>query len=158
MVTYRLCTKKGWLLGNDHGLICPKGSSVNGFIPQEEFSVQYSKFDDAVDMIANLGPGALMAKLDIKSAFRLCSVRPEDWELLGIHWKVHYYVELRLPFGLRSSPYHFVRLADALYFILTCNYLIEFLTYYLDDFFTAGPAASDTCVKQMQIIIQVLIG
>ena len=100
-------------------------------------------------MIANLGPGALMAKLDIKSAFRLCPVRPEDWELLGIHWEGFYCV------GLCSSQYHFVCLADALYFILTCNYLIEFLTYYLDDLFTAGPAASDTCVKQMQIIIQV---
>ena len=127
----------------------PKGSSVNDYIPQEKFSVQYSKFDDAVDMIANLGLGALMAKLDIKSAFRLCPVRPEDWELLGIHWEGLYYVELRLPFALHS------RLADALYFMLTCNYLIEFLTYYLDDFFTAGPAASDTSVKQMQIIIQV---
>ena len=136
-------------------LSAPKVSSVNDYIPQEEFSVQYSKFDDAVDMIANLGPGALMAALEIKSAFRLCPVRPEDWELLGFHWEGLYYVELRLPFGLRSSPYHFVRLADALCFILTCNYLIEFLTYYLDDFFTAGPAASDTCVKQMQIIIQV---
>ena len=66
-------------------LSAPKGSSVNDYIPQEESSVQYSKFDDSVDTIANQGPGALMAKLDIKLAFRLCPVRPEDWELLGIH-------------------------------------------------------------------------
>ena len=32
-------------------LSVPKGSSVNDFILQEEFSVQYSKFDDAVNMI-----------------------------------------------------------------------------------------------------------
>ena len=119
-------------------LSAPKGSSVNDYIPQEEFSVQYSKFDDAVHMIANLGPGALMAKLDIKSAFKLCPVRPEDWELLDIHWEGFYYVELRLSFSLRSSPYHFVCLADALYFILTCNYFIEFLTYYLDKFSQLG--------------------
>ena len=45
-------------------LSAPKGSSVNDFIPQEEFSVQYSKFDDAVDMTVSLGPIALMAKSD----------------------------------------------------------------------------------------------
>ena len=49
------CTKKGWLLENDHRPISPKlGSSVNDYILQEEFSVQYFKFDDAVNMIANL--------------------------------------------------------------------------------------------------------
>ena len=78
-------------------LSAPQGSFVNDYIPQEEFSVQYSRFDDVVDMIANLGPGALMAKLDIQSAVRLCPVRPEDWELLSIHWEGFYYVELRLP-------------------------------------------------------------
>ena len=67
----------------------------------------------------------------------------------------HYFVELSLPFGLRSSPFHFVCLADALYFILSSNYLITFLTYYLDDFFTAGPWDSDQCFENMNIIIEV---
>ena len=136
-------------------LSAPKGSSINDFISQEDFSVQYFHFDDVVNIVSSLGPGALMSKLDIKSAFRLCPVRPEDWELLGIHWEGHYFIELCLPFGLRSSPFHFVRLADALYFILSCNYLITFLTYYLDDFFTAGPRDPDQCFENMNIIIEV---
>ena len=28
-----------------------------------------------------VGPGALLAKVDLKNAFRLCPVRPEDWHL-----------------------------------------------------------------------------
>ena len=96
-----------------------------------------------------------MSKLDIKSAFRLCPVRPEDWELLGIHREGHYFIELCLPFGLHSSSFQFVNLADALYFILSCNYLITFLTYYLDDFFTLGPRDSDQCFENMNIIIEV---
>ena len=96
--------------------------------------MQYSHFDDAVNIVSSLGPGALMSKLDIKSAFCLCPVRLEDWELLGIHWERHYFVELCLPFGLCSSPFHFVCLADALCFIFSFSYsLITFLTYYLDD-------------------------
>ena len=89
-------------------------------------------------MMTNLRPSALMAKLDIKSAFRLCPVRPEGnfWVFTG---------KLRLSFGLHSSLYHIVCLADALYFVLTCNYVIELLTYYLDNFFTPRPAASDRC-------------
>ena len=99
-------------------LSAPKGSSINDFISQEDFSGQYSHFDDAVNIVSSLGPGALMSKLDIKSAFSLCPVRPEGWELLGIHWEGHYFVELCLPFGLRSSPFHFARLADTLYSFL----------------------------------------
>ena len=128
-------------------LSAPKGSSINDFISQEGFSVQYSHFDVAVNIVSSLGPGALMSKLDIKSAFCLCPVRHENWELLGIHWEGHYFVELCLPFGLSSSPFHFVRLADVLYFILSCNYLVTFLTYYLDDFFIAGPRDSDQCLR-----------
>ena len=136
-------------------LSAPKGSSINDFISQEDFSMQYSHFDDAVNIVSSLGPGALMSKLDIESAFLLCPVRPEDWKLLGIHWEGHYFFELCLRFSLHSSPFHFVRLADALYFILSCNYLTTFLTYYLDDFFTAGPRNSDQCFENIKIIIEV---
>ena len=107
-------------------LSASKGSSINDFISQEDFSVQYFHFDDVVNIVSSLGPGTLMSKLDIKSAFCLCPVRPRDWELLGILREGHYFIELCLPFGLRYSPFHFVRLADALYFILSCNYLITF--------------------------------
>ena len=120
-------------------------------ISQEDFSVHYSHFD----YVVNIVPGALMSKLDIKSPFRLFAVRPEDWELLSIHWEAHYFAELCLPFGLRSSSFHFICLADALYF-LSCNYLITLLTSYLDEFFTVGPRDSDQCFENMNIIIKYL--
>jgi len=55
-----------------------------------------------------------MAKLDLKHASRLCPVSPSNWDLLGIHQQGKFYVDLRLPFGLRSSTFLFNRLADAL--------------------------------------------
>ena len=67
---------------------------------------------------------ALKAKLDIKHAFRLCQVHLQDRELLGIHWQGKFYIDLPLPFGLRSSPYLFNRLADAFEWILKNNYRI----------------------------------
>ena len=53
-----------------------------------------------------------MAKLDIRHAFQLCPVSMEDCELLGIHWQGKFYIDLRLPFGLQSSPYLCNHLAD----------------------------------------------
>ena len=78
-----------------------------------------------------------MAKMDIKHAFRLCPVRPEDWCLLGMFWNNCYFVDTRLPFGSRSSPFIFNTFADALTWILTTIFLIPHVIHYLDDFFFA---------------------
>ena len=83
-----------------------------------------------------------MFKVDLKSAFRLIPVRPEDRPLLGCFWQSKYYVDLRLPFGLRSAPALFNQLADALQFILSANYGIADLAHYLDDFFGVGPPSA----------------
>ena len=63
-------------------LSSPRGQSVNDGISKEEFTCKYSKFDDAVSIILHLGKGAWMGKIDIKHAFRICPVDPEQWPLL----------------------------------------------------------------------------
>ena len=65
----------------------PHGSSINDYISKEEFSLHYATFDQALSLVARYGKDALMAKLGIKHAFRLCPVHLEDRELLGIHWQ-----------------------------------------------------------------------
>ena len=85
-------------------LSSPHGSSINDHISKEEFTLHYTSFDTALKMVARHGRGSLMAKVDIKHAFRLCPVRRKDWELLRLYWQNNYFVDLRLPFGLRSSP------------------------------------------------------
>ena len=85
-------------------LSAPYGASVNDGISREEFSLHYSTVDDAVRLLLKHGVGSLMAKVDLKSAFRMVPVRDEDWDLLGMYWHRRYYVDTCLPFGLRS-PY-----------------------------------------------------
>ena len=53
-------------------------------------------------LLVTLGPGALMAKADLESAFRMIPVRHANWELLGMFWQGHFYIDTRLPFGLHS--------------------------------------------------------
>ena len=86
-----------------------------------------------------LGPGSFMAKTDLKSAFRLIPIHPDDWDLLGIHWNNQYYVDLYLPFGLRSAPFLFNQLSGALEWVLKHNYGLKHVLHILDDFFIAEP-------------------
>ena len=61
-----------------------------------------------------LGRGALLAKTDIKAAYRLILVHPMDRVWLGMKWEDLVYVDGMLAFGLRSAPKLFNAVADAL--------------------------------------------
>lgn len=71
----------GWRLITH--LSFPNHNSVNNFIDPNETSVQYTSFDQVVQIIAKYGKGAAIAKCDIKSAFRLLPIYPGDFDLLG---------------------------------------------------------------------------
>ena len=86
----------------------PHGSSINDFIPNDDYTLHYASFDEAPTLVAHYGQKAFMAKLDIKHALHLCPVRLKDCKLLDIHWLGKLYIDPRLPFGLRSSPYVYV--------------------------------------------------
>lgn len=65
-----------------------------------------------------MGQGVLLAKLDIKSAYRLAPAHSDDRLLLGFEWKGLWYVDGMLPFGLRLAPKIFMAVANALEWIL----------------------------------------
>ena len=66
-----------------HHLSYPEGESANDYIDLTICSIQYTKFDEAVKMIQNLGEGILLGKADVKNAFRLMIISPDDFPLLG---------------------------------------------------------------------------
>ena len=115
------------------------GESINSFIEKDDFSLQYIKIDDAIVALIRLGRGTYLAKTDIESAFRQFPVHPEDWELLGMYWNNSYYFDKVLPFGLRSAPYFFNQLSDALEWILLNKCLISYVGHILDDFLIMEP-------------------
>ena len=87
----------------------------------------------------------------MKSAFHICPVHPSDWHLLGFSFCDYYFVDLCLPFGLRSSVSRFTQLADTLSWILQSNYNITNVSHYVDDFFLAAPSGSASCRNNMEI-------
>ena len=66
----------GWRL--IYHLSAPTNQSINDYIDPTTYSLQYSTIDDAIKMCHKVGKGALLDKVDLKNAFRLCPVRPDD--------------------------------------------------------------------------------
>ena len=62
----------------------PEGTSVNDGIKTELCSLSYTSVEAVAAEALRRGRGALLEKLDIKSAYRLVPVHPHDHHLLGI--------------------------------------------------------------------------
>ena len=122
-------------------LFHPKGHSVNDGIPAHLCSLQYVTIDEAIKGIIQSGQGTLLAKIDVKSAFRLLPVHPVDRHLLGMEWQRGAYIDTCLSFGLRSAPKLFNVLTELLSWTAKQNN-VSFLIHYLDDFLTMGPPSS----------------
>ena len=134
----------------------PQGSSVNDAIPKELCSLTYITVDTAIKHILTLGPGTLLAKLDIKNAFRLLPVHPADRHLLAMHWNNNMYIDTCLPFDLCSAPKLFNILVDLLTWMLIKQGVFPTI-HYLDDFLTMGPASSNKCQENLTSIQQLCI-
>ncbi|XP_052272390.1 uncharacterized protein LOC127872908 isoform X2 [Dreissena polymorpha] len=103
----------GWRLITH--LSYPNGSSVNDGFSVEDISVKYTSFDKVADMLFSLGTSAMMAKRDIKSAFRLMPIYPGDFHLMGLQFNNQYYVDKCLPMGLSIAPALFESFSPLLY-------------------------------------------
>jgi len=91
----------------------PEGASVSNGIDPQLYSLQYTSVDWVDCAAQSLGKGALLAKHDIKSAYHLILIYPDDHCLLGAH-----FIDVMLPFGLHFVPITFTAEADALELII----------------------------------------
>ena len=118
-------------------LSAPEGGSVNDGIDGGLCSLQYVSVEDIVHKIEKMGKGTLLAKVDLKEAYRMVPVHPQDRPLLGMEWEGQVYVDTALPFGLHSAPKIFNTLADAVEWIARHRGILE-VDHYLDDFIIIG--------------------
>ncbi len=111
----------------------PPGDSVNDGIPDSEGHIIHEAIFQAIRAIRRLGRGSLLAKLDLKDAFRHIPLRAADYHLIGCFWNDAFYEYMVLIFGLKSAPYIFNLFAEALHWIIQRHIPAE-LKHYLDDF------------------------
>ncbi len=129
-------------------LSSPDGTSVNDGLNRAQCTLQYASIDDVVCIVQSLGPGALMAKLDLIEAYRNVPVHPHDRPLIGMRWRDSIYIDMVLPFGLRSAPNIFSALADGLIWIMHSKG-VDPSIHYLDDFLLLGPPGSLACKEAL---------
>jgi len=110
-----------------------EGSSVNNGIPESLRSLSYVTIQDAAQGVVSMGKGVRLAKVDIRSAYRIVPVHPDNWQLMGMLWEQGLFIDTALPFRLRSAPKIFAAIADAAKWIVK-QAGVEFLIHYLDDF------------------------
>ena len=114
-------------------------------------SLSYDTVEEISQKVMALGRGALMAKVDVKSAYRLVPIHTSDRRLLGVRWRGQLFLDLMLPFGLRSAPKVFTALADDLEWCVR-QQGVDNIEHYLDDFVVFGPPDSPVCQGSLDIL------
>ena len=100
----------------------------------------YATVEQAISFIRSFGPGCYMAKTDIKSAFRILPVHPDDYHLLGFHWDNGYYYDRCLPMGCSSSCAIFEEFSTSLEWIAYQFLHDVAILHILDDFLFISPS------------------
>ena len=140
----------GWRLILD--LSSPEGRSVNDGIDDNLCSLSYVSIEDAARKIVALGPGCKLAKVDIRQAYRIVPVHPEDRLLLGMLWEGGLFVDTALPFGLCSAPKIFTAVADALEWVAKQEG-VDLIMHYLDDYLLLAPPGSVRGEEDLQVLL-----
>lgn len=124
------------------------GRSVNAHIPDHLRETVLASFDDAIDMLHQIRSGLsslpfpdsavvpplYLLKIDVKSAYRLVPIHPDDYHLLGMRWRGMFYFDLVAPFGLASACQLWETIATALHWVIEQHLGITTVVHYVDDF------------------------
>ena len=109
-------------------------SGINAQIDQDLSWVQYTKFDAIIQTCLKKQAGCYLAKTDIKSAFRIVPVHPDDWVHLGARCRSFYFMDKCLPFGFATSCAIFEEIARALEALVKERLTSQSVNHYLDDY------------------------
>ena len=112
----------------DH-LSYPRGSSLNDGISSDYTTVSYATVENTIGLIKSVGPNCFLAKTDVKNAFRLVPIRPEDYDLLRIYWQGQYYYDRCITMGCSSSCKTFEMFSTALEWIARNELHISYILH-----------------------------
>ena len=137
-----------------HHLSFPDGNSLNDSIDHDLCTVQYTRFEEAIHMVQDMGRGCLLGKLDIKSAFRLLPVAPSEFDQLGFKFEGNYYFDKCMPFGCAISPASWEKVSSFLEFLVKRESTTGDVNHYVDDFLFAGIRGTSECQDIMNCFLQ----
>lgn len=95
---------------------------------------------------------AFWQKTDIKNAFRIIPISPDDYNLLGMQWRGLYYYDRCMPMGCSSSCLTFETLSSAVEWIARKKLNIDHILHLLDDFLIVALSAK-LCQDQLDLFL-----
>ena len=101
-----------------------------------EYLLKYPPVDHITTTLKQLGPAAMIYKVDISRAFRQIKIDPADIDLLGFKFKNKYFLNLSVAFGYQNGQI-FQRCTDAILFIMA-QHGFHHLHNYIDDLIYTG--------------------
>ena len=125
---------------------------MNENIAEEFISVSYAGIQDAISQIKALGKNCFMAKTDVRSAFRILPIHPNDYHLLGFSWKGFYYYDKCVPFGASSSCRLFEATSTALEWIAIHKLGCAAVVHILDDFLLIN-STEEGCTRDLNAFL-----
>lgn len=131
----------------------PPNVSVNDGIGDEEARVSYCSLQSILDEVVELGPKALLGKIDFARAYRQVPVHPDDRQLLGMKFQGEFFVDLVLPFGGRSCAKIFSRVAELARFAFEERALASRVRNYLDDFISLAAGDPEKAKRDFKSIL-----
>ncbi len=135
----------------------PQGFSINYGIAAAITQVHYATVADAIRLIKRAGPGCFFAKTDIKSAFRIIPIHPNDYPLLGMPWRGLHYYDKCMPMGRSSSCKTFEIFSTSIEWISRHKLEIDELLHLLDDFLFVS-STYDQCQRNLNRFISSQLG
>ena len=135
----------------------PMGSSVNSYIPDNQFdcinfNLKYPTIDMVIEKIKQLGPQALLYKADLERAFRNLRIDPLAYPLCGLTWNDVTYVDVSVAFGLKIGAAACQMCTDVITFKLRQQG--AWVMNYLDDY--VGVANKEKADSQFQSLLNIL--
>jgi len=113
----------------------PKGKGLNFYATEHydgiDFELNYPSVDVIAKRVTDLGPKALLYKIDLRRAFRNLSIDPGDVDKLTLCWRGKYFLDAAIPFGYKHGSACCQRVTDAVRYI--CNRQGFWLFNYIDD-------------------------
>lgn len=130
----------------------PENISVNSYMNHVCDKFNYVTVGEVVASIVG-GTCKFISTLDLASAYRAVPINTHNRQYFGLKWNNVYYVDNFLCFGIKSAPYIFSRLTDAICRYMRRRNVICFS--YLDDIICLSQDY-ETGVKDQLLLISVV--
>ena len=134
-----------------HDCSRPAGASVNTYATCEHYA--YETVERASKLIK---PGAFLAKIDLKSAYRHVPIHPSNYTATGLKWtfsgdtEATHIIDTKLPFGAARSPGIFHRLTQSVTRMMARRDMT--VLAYLDDFLVIADTEYDCWIAFRQLV------